>query len=239
MFVCLSPGGQSLTQGETARRINCSLAPSTASSHFKSAAARGRATERWFPASTSARSSSSPRPRRCFGGTYSCEIYASTDLGKSWQRRDNGIGDKEIYSLASQVVDGKPRVYAGTEPAHLFYSDDLGKSWTELPGLRQVPGVEKLTFPGPPHLAHAKSITFHPKDPNIIYVAVEVGGFLRSTDGGKSGRPWITSIPTLTACWCRSMIRPNFMARRRQPTAVPTPWPVFASAATAAPVGRA
>ncbi len=111
------------------------------------------------------------------------------DLGKTWERRDSGIGDKEIYSLATQMVNGKPRVYAGTQPAHLYYSDDLGKSWTELPGLRQVPGVEKWTFPGPPHLAHVKSITFHPKDPNIIHVAVEVGGFLKSTDGGKT---WTT-----------------------------------------------
>ena len=55
--------------------------------------------------------------------------------------------------------------------------------------LRQVPGVEKWTFPAPPHQAHVKSITFHPKDPNIIHVAVEVGGFLRTTDGGKS---WTT-----------------------------------------------
>jgi hypothetical protein len=86
-------------------------------------------------------------------------------------------------------VNGKPRVYAGTQPAHLYYSDDLGKSWTELPGLRQVRGVEKWTFPGPPHQAHAKSITFHPSDPGIIHVAVEVGGFLRSTDGGKT---WTT-----------------------------------------------
>jgi hypothetical protein len=80
-------------------------------------------------------------------------------------------------------------VYAGTQPAHLYYSDDLGTSWTELPALRQVPGVEKWTFPGPPHQAHVKSITFHPKDPNIIHVAVEVGGFLKSTDGGKT---WTT-----------------------------------------------
>ena len=109
--------------------------------------------------------------------------------GKAGRKEIRGIIDKEIYSLASQLVGGKPRVYAGTQPAHLFYSDDLGKSWTELPGLRQVPGVEKWTFPGPPHQAHAKSITFHPNDPNIIHVAVEVGGFLRSTDGGKT---WTT-----------------------------------------------
>jgi hypothetical protein len=56
--------------------------------------------------------------------------------------------------------------------------------------LRQVPGVEKWTFPGPPHQAHAKSITFHPEDPNIIHVAVEVGGFLKSNDGGKT---WTTN----------------------------------------------
>src|SRR5919108_39021 len=71
----------------------------------------------------------------------------------------------------------KPRRYAGTQPAHLFYSDDLGKRWSELPGLRQVPGVEHWTFPVPPRQAHAKSIAFHPNNPNIIHVAVEVGGF--------------------------------------------------------------
>ena len=131
-----------------------------------------------------------PSSQTLFGGTYSGEIFASTDSGKTWERRDNGVGGKEIYSLASQLINGKPRVYAGTQPAHLFYSDDLGKNWTELPGLRQVPGVEKWTFPAPPHQAHAKSITFHPKDPNIIHVAVEVGGFLKSTDGGKT---WTTN----------------------------------------------
>src|SRR5438445_13439488 len=113
-------------------------------------------------------------------GTYSSEVFASTDLGKNWERRDQGIGQLEIYSLASQVIDGRPRMYAGTQPANLFYSDDLGKSWTELPGLRQVPGVVKWTFPGPPHQAHAKSMTFHPNDPNIIYVVVEVDALLTS-----------------------------------------------------------
>ena len=185
MFVCLSPGGQSLTQGEVAKD---KLLVGTVDGIF-SFQKRGGSWESQGTSVPGKHFSSiifEPNSRTLFGGTYSGEIYASTDLGKTWERRDNGIGGKEIYSLASQVVDGKPRVYAGTQPAHLFYSDDLGKSWTELPALRQVPGVEKWTFPGPPHQAHVKSITFHPKDPNIIHVAVEVGGFLKSTDGGKS-----------------------------------------------------
>ena len=55
--------------------------------------------------------------------------------------------------------------------------------------MREVPGVEKWTFPAPPHQAHVKSIAFDPRDPSVIHVAVEVGGFLKSTDGGKS---WTT-----------------------------------------------
>ena len=183
MFVCLSPGGQSLTQGETQKE---KLLVGTVDGIFAFQKRGGswQSDGTMVPGKHFSSIIFEPTTKTLFGGTYSCEIYASSDAGKNWERRDSGIGDKEIYSLATQVVNGKPRVYAGTQPAHLYYSDDLGKSWTELPGLRQVPGVEKWTFPGPPHQAHAKSITFHPKDPNIIHVAVEVGGFLRSTDGG-------------------------------------------------------
>ena len=127
-----------------------------------------------------------PSSQMIFAGSYGCAIYASGDMGRSWDRRDQGIGDREIYSLAFQKVGGRPRLYAGTEPAHLFYSDNLGLSWSELPGLRQVPGVENWTFPGAPHLAHVKDMTFDPRHPDTIYAAVEVGGILKSVDGGKN-----------------------------------------------------
>jgi photosystem II stability/assembly factor-like uncharacterized protein len=188
MYICLSPGGQSITVGETAKK---NLLVGTVNGIFPFT----RNNNEWIRGETMLPDQHvssvifEPSTETLFAGSYSGKIFASSDRGKTWQLRNAGIGDKEIYSLASQIVDGKPRVYAGTQPAHLYFSDDLGKSWTELPGLRQVPGVEKWTFPGPPHQAHAKSITFHPKDPKIIHVAVEVGGFLRSTDGGKT---WTT-----------------------------------------------
>jgi photosystem II stability/assembly factor-like uncharacterized protein len=127
-----------------------------------------------------------PSSRMLFAGTYGDALHATRDLGRTWERRDRGIGGLEIYTLACQQVNGRARLYAGTQPAHLFYSDDLGESWTEFPGLRQVPGVEKWTFPGPPHQAHVKSLAFDPNNSDIIYAAVEVGGFLKSADGGKT-----------------------------------------------------
>ena len=148
MFVCLSPGGQSLTQGETAKdKLLVGTVDGIFAFQKQGGSWQGDGT--MVPGKHFSSIIFEPTTKTLFGGTYSCEIYASSDLGKTWERRDNGIGDKEIYSLATQIVDGKPRVYAGTQPAHLYYSDDLGKSWTELPGVRQVPGVEKWTFPGP------------------------------------------------------------------------------------------
>jgi len=78
-------------------------------------------------------------------------------------------------------------MYAGTEPAHLFYSDDLGHNWTELPALRSV-DMSRWGFPAPPHIAHTKHINFHPQDPHTLFVGIEQGGLLKSTDDGRTFR---------------------------------------------------
>jgi photosystem II stability/assembly factor-like uncharacterized protein len=113
-------------------------------------------------------------------------VWASTDGGRTWEPRNKGLTETNVYSLDAAKVDGKLRLYLGTEPAHLFVSDDLGKSWTELPGLREVPTVESWSFPGPPFIAHTKHLTFDPRDASTMYASIEVGGLLKSTDGGKT-----------------------------------------------------
>jgi photosystem II stability/assembly factor-like uncharacterized protein len=121
-----------------------------------------------------------------FAGAFFGSVHASADGGKTWERRDNGIPIHDVYSLASNVVDGKVRVYAGTQPAHLFVSEDLGLHWNEIPSLRSVPTVEQWSFPAPPHVAHTKFITFDPHDSKTIYACIEQGAFLKSSDEGKS-----------------------------------------------------
>ena len=121
-----------------------------------------------------------------FAGVHGGGVWASEDGGRTWDARNSGIQSDDIYGLNCVQAGEEVRIYAGTEPAHLYVSKNLGKSWTDLPAIRNVPSVDKWTFPAPPHVGHVKNIVFDPRDPNTIYVGVEVGGAFKSTDAGKT-----------------------------------------------------
>ena len=130
-----------------------------------------------------------PESDTVFAGAFFKSVHASTDGGRTWQRRDEGITYPDIFSLAvKQLADGKTRVCAGTEPANLFQSDDLGEHWALVPSMRAVRSVEDWWFPGPPHFAHTKFIRFSPTEPEVMYACIEQGALLRSEDLGES---WI------------------------------------------------
>jgi photosystem II stability/assembly factor-like uncharacterized protein len=125
-----------------------------------------------------------PESGALFAGIYGGGISASTDDGKTWHARDAGLSSANVYSLTLADAAGGKKLFAGTEPAHLFESTDMGDSWTELRSLRDAPSLPDWTFPAPPHIAHAKFIAVAPHDPDVMYVAIEVGGLLKSQDGG-------------------------------------------------------
>jgi photosystem II stability/assembly factor-like uncharacterized protein len=138
-----------------------------------------------------------------FAGVQHGSVFASQDGGETWERRDKGLTHQNIYSLACVRRDTGVRLYVGTEPAHLFCSDDLGHGWTELPALRSV-DTSKWNFPAPPHVAHTKHIEFHPHAPDTLFVGVEQGGLLKSTDAGATFRV----IPGMDEDVHRTVINP-------------------------------
>jgi len=111
-----------------------------------------------------------------FAGAFHGGVMVSADEGKTWEERNGGMTQNNVYSLAAQNLNGRVRVFAGTEPAHLFVSGDLGVQWRELANLRAVPSVSKWSFPAPPHIGHVKHINSDPEHPNTIYASIEVGG---------------------------------------------------------------
>ncbi|HEX6512358.1 MAG TPA: YCF48-related protein [Chloroflexota bacterium] len=115
-------------------------------------------------------------------------LHFSADGGKSWEKRTRGLTTEHVFSLRTVEDNGKPVIYAGTEPAGLFRSEDYGESWQDLPSIRNVPGTDKWMFPAPPHIAHVKTMAFDPRDAKTIYVGVEQGALLKTTDGGHTWR---------------------------------------------------
>jgi photosystem II stability/assembly factor-like uncharacterized protein len=129
-----------------------------------------------------------PESGLIFAGAFFGSVYASADGGHTWEARDRGIAEHDVYSLAWKRHDGHVRLFAGTQPARLFISDDLGLIWSELPGLREVQSVDQWWFPAPPHVAHTKFISFDPQDPHVVFACIEQGALLKSDDDGQTWR---------------------------------------------------
>ena len=83
-------------------------------------------------------------------------------------------------------------VYAGTEPSNLYRSEDGGETWQLLPELRRLPSEPRWSFPPRPWTHHVSTIALHPTDPDSLAVGIELGGVMRSADGGAT---WIDHNP--------------------------------------------
>jgi photosystem II stability/assembly factor-like uncharacterized protein len=113
-------------------------------------------------------------------------VWKSADDGVNFTQCAEGIANLNVYALAAQQRDGKVRLFAGAEPAALYRSDDLGETWVDLAALRDVPNTDLWTFPPPPHFAHVKNTSFHPDQPDTLFVLIEQGALLKSSDDGLS-----------------------------------------------------
>ncbi len=129
-----------------------------------------------------------PISGRLFAGAHdSGGVWVSEDgAGASWRELTNGLDRPHVYGLARRQIGDRVSLFVGTEPAALYRSEDFGETWIELESLRLVPDADKWTFPPPPHIAHVKSIVFHPGKAETIYALVEQGALLRSDDDGRS-----------------------------------------------------
>lgn len=116
-------------------------------------------------------------------GTDDAGVFKSGDSGKSWERL-SGIDHPRITAIAVSPVDGA--VYAGTEPSSLFVSRDGGASWRELEGMKNLPSAPTWSFPPRPWTSHVRAMALSHKDPDLILVGIELGGVVRSTDGGDT-----------------------------------------------------
>ena len=127
-------------------------------------------------------------PDTVFAGLREGGVRRSDDGGATWV--DCALPEPGVFSLAVSEADGA--VYAGTEPSRLFVSRDRGRSWEALDALLDLPSRPTWSFPPRPWTSHVRWIAPSPHDANLLLVGIELGGLMRSTDGGRS---WADHAP--------------------------------------------
>lgn len=121
-------------------------------------------------------------PDTLYTGLGNGGVRCTHDGSRTWV--DCGLPAHQVSSVAVSAADGA--VYAGTEPSALYRSDDRGETWRELSGLLELPSRPTWSFPPRPWTSHVRWIAPSPDDADVILVGIELGGLMRSTDGGET-----------------------------------------------------
>jgi photosystem II stability/assembly factor-like uncharacterized protein len=121
-------------------------------------------------------------PDTLYVGTSDEGLFKSEDGGDGWEKL-SGIEHPRVTAVAVSPADGA--LYAGTEPSSLFVSRDGGASWRELEGLKNLPSAPTWSFPPRPWTSHIRAISLSYTDASLVVAGVELGGVVRSPDGGE------------------------------------------------------
>jgi hypothetical protein len=107
-------------------------------------------------------------------------IYRSTDSGQIWLDASSGLTVRYVRWMTSTAWG----VWAGTEPA-VIYGWQEGVGWTERSEVAQLRDRHGWWLPYSPEDGCVRGFAAH-EATGRAYAAAEVGGVLRSDDGGQT-----------------------------------------------------
>lgn len=119
-------------------------------------------------------------PERIAVGCRGAGVWVSGDGGATWA--DAGLPAQDVFSVAFGP-DGA--IYAGCEPSALYIRRE-DAPWRELATLRELPSAPTWSFPPRPWTSHVRWIAPSPHDADVVLVGIELGGLMRTDDGGET-----------------------------------------------------
>jgi photosystem II stability/assembly factor-like uncharacterized protein len=120
-------------------------------------------------------------PAVVYAGTQS-GLYRSADRGEHWEKvamPDHGL---PVWSILFHPHDPDV-ILVGCENCEIYRSDDGGERWTRLPVSVRFPEITTLPTANP--AKRVLMLDASAAEPGHLYGAIEVGGTIRSTDGGE------------------------------------------------------
>ncbi len=121
------------------------------------------------------------KPEIVYAGTQAGP-YRSADHGEHWDKVDLPDHGLPVWSVLFHPHDPDV-ILVGYENCEIYRSDDAGERWTRLPVSVRFPEI--TTAPGANPAKRVLKMDASAAEPDLLYAAVEVGGTLRSTDGGE------------------------------------------------------
>jgi photosystem II stability/assembly factor-like uncharacterized protein len=108
-------------------------------------------------------------------------VWRSGNMGRTWGQANQGLNIPYVRWMSHNTEE--PNVaFAGTEPAGIFVSVDGAETWQARPEVEALRDRHKWFLPYSPEAGCVRGFAFNGRR---AYAAVEVGGVLRSDDGGQ------------------------------------------------------
>lgn len=118
-------------------------------------------------------------------GSYGNGMYRSEDGGRTWAQANVGLTASAFRCIAPDPLN-PGAILAGAEPARVYRSIDDGRTWRELAGITRISGHEKWFLPYSPRAGAVRNVFAPADNSGCLFASVEVGGLLRSEDGGDT-----------------------------------------------------
>jgi photosystem II stability/assembly factor-like uncharacterized protein len=118
-------------------------------------------------------------------GSYGNGMYRSEDGGANWSPANDGLTASAFRYIGPDPLNASA-ILAGTEPGRIFRSKDDGMHWQELAGITHIAGYDEWFLPYSPRAGAVRNVYAPPGSTGRLFASVEVGGLLRSEDGGNT-----------------------------------------------------
>lgn len=119
-------------------------------------------------------------------------VLRSDDGGETWSAA--GLGGERVTAIAADPT-APGAAWAGTEPSALYRSADGGRTWERARGLVDLPSSSEWSFPPRPETHHVRWIAPHPHESGRLWLAVEAGALVATSDGGGTWRDRVPGGP--------------------------------------------